>query len=494
MIEKQIDANEFIRDAYTQYGRHINGSDYQVGRMFCDVYDGLKISYRHYLQALWESPNKMTKVQAVLGDAMKKYQFTGDAAGSEIVYSLANDYKCVETQGNSGSRTMTLTMGGSAPRYVECMLKPQIREQFDRLMPYVPEEITITGYPEKRYIPTAVPLALIAGAGTGMGIGCANVLPAFTAKSMLDAYLNNDPHRLRLNYGYSLGFGFDPNIWYDCTNNTPIKDDGKGNWVPCEGLENQEPSDENKEALEAAWRGDKFRLAIDIPIYYSEVNGKTGIVAVCDPKIIAPWRSKKIEEWIQDGYVEVFDLSDEIGKLFFTITDGTRKVKLEELKDEVWWNCGVYQGQSYNITIATGKITGRVGIGQWIDFTYKNYSALYQKYINAELDKLAWQEAIWTNFRFVADMLIKYDPSEKSDEDIAKECNADPAMKKIHKAHPELKCTVDIVHAIGQKAINTLRNAKPEDYLQKVYDRRDYFNNINISDEIVAFVDCWDNL
>lgn len=494
MIEKQISANEFVREAYTVYGKHIVGSGYQEGRMFCDIYDGLKISYRHYIQALWEAPGKMTKVQAILGDAMKKYQFTGDASGADIIYSLANDYKCVETQGNSGTRTMTLTMGGSAPRYVECMLKPQIREQLDRLMPYVPEEITITGFPEKRFIPTALPLALIAGTGSGMGIGVSNNLPAFTADSMLKAYRSQNPYDLRLNYGYSLNTLWDPNIWFDCNSNKPIRQDSNGNWVECEGHEFDEPSDYNKNELAKAWVGQKFKLELFVPLYFTNLNGKVGIVAVVDPKVTGIWKSQTIIEWEQAGYLEVFDISDDIGKMFFSITDGTRKISYDDLLAEIWANCGVIQQQTYHVKISTGIITGRVGLYQWIDFTYQNYTSLYKKYIAGELAKLDYQEAVWTNFEFVAEQLIKYKQDEKSDQQICDECNNDSNMKKIHANNPSLLCTVDIVRSIGQKSINVLRTSKAQEHLDKIRDMKYYFNNMNIDSEIDQFVECWNNL
>jgi len=493
-----INANEYIRDAYAIYGKHIVGSGFQEGRQFCDILDGLKISYRHYIQALYEGAKGFSKATSFLGDALKKYQFTGDASGNEVLANLANDYKCSEVQGNSGTRTMSLTAGPSAARYVEYRLKDEIRSQLDKIFPYVPSETTITGYEEKRYIPTPIPLALIAGTGAGMGIGIANNLPAFTATSLLDAYLNDDPYRLRANYGYTLSdlCGYDDeNLWFDHETNKVLKwSEKKNDWIESQGVETYEPSEFNKEQLQLAWSGEKFKLELGIPMYRCEIKGVQGIMVVCDPKWFPCYRSSQIEEWEQAGYIEVKDVSDELGKMFFNITDGTRKVKLDDLAQEIWYNCGLYKKKSFDIKISTGAITGRVGIGQWLNFTYNNYKKLYKEYISDELSKLEFQEALWTNFEFVADKLIHYKPEEMSDKQVCDACNKDKKLAAIHKKHPELKCTLDIVHAIGQKAINTLRNADSQSHLDKIYEDRKYFKGIKVEDEIVSFVNCWDNL
>lgn len=495
-IFEEVGCNEFVRDAYADYGAHIMGSGFQVGRQFTDINDGLKISYRHALQALWEAPDRFTKTVAIVGDMLRKYHFTGDASIGSVIYSLVNDYKCVEGQGNLGGRTMTESISGAAERYTEVKLKKEIREQLDRIMPYIPEQTTITGFKEKLYIPTPVPLAMIAGTGVGMGIGMANNLPPFTAKSMLEAYLADDPSKLRLNYGYTLGDAWEfetDTTWFDNSTNEVyrwVNDEYKDG----EPLYNEEPSEENLEGLQNIWNNGRGSIEIGVPMYYSEVDGQIGIMCVCDPKLHAPYKSDLIYEWEEAGYIEVFDFSDEIGKMFFSITKGTRKITIEMLWEEVYYNCGCFKRKTFTLNVSTGKITGKVGLGQWIDYTYRNYERLYNLYIENELSKLDFNEALWTNFVFVADKLIKFTPEEMSTEDIVKACNSDPELKKLHKKRPELKCTEDIVYAIGQKAINTLRNAKVQANLDKIQDSREYYNNLDVPTEIVNFVECWDSL
>ena len=80
---------DIVEDAYTVYGKDIMWNSYQQGRAFLSADDGLKISYRHILQTMLETTGSaMTKVQAILGENMKRYHFHGDLGAEEIVYSL----------------------------------------------------------------------------------------------------------------------------------------------------------------------------------------------------------------------------------------------------------------------------------------------------------------------------------------------------------------------------------------------------------------------
>lgn len=472
---------DYVKNAYTVLGRDIMGSDFQVGRMFTDKYDGLKISYRHYLQCLWEQPNQMVKVQAVLGDAMKKYHFHGDGGAQEVIYALANDYKCVETQGNSGSRTMSITMKGSAGRYVECKLKEEVRSQFNRLMPFVPEEETVTGYKEKRYIPTPLPLGLIAGTGMSMGVGMRNNLPAFTAKSLYQAYLKEDPSLLRLNYGYSLGTCWDEKSRF--THET--------NKITGKDLSDEKPTKENIEALRTLWETGETSLNVGIPMYKCTIDGTDGFMLVCDPALFTPKKSKKIEEWEAAGLIEVFDYSDEIGKMFFSLTPRTKKISLEDLRKEIYENCDIIKNLKYQVNIATGDITGKVGIGNWIDFTHHNYEKLYKEFIKSELKRLDKEEIVWYNFRAVVDLLIDK-KAKHSDKEIVDLVNA--KLDKGSKADKAHKISIEHVEFIGAKAYNTMRNSDPEDKLKKIEEERQKYKNMDIEKEIKAFVDCWQNL
>lgn len=499
MKQESISAYDYIKKAYTVYGKELMFSGYQQGRMFCDKYDGLKISYRHYIQALWEQPNQKIKVQAVLGDAMKKYHFHSDGGGEEVIYSLANDYKCVEVQGNSGAQTMSINMKGSAGRYVECKLKDEIKQQLNDLMPLVPDEISVTNFKEKRYIPTPIPLGLIAGSGIGMGVGMRNNLPAFTASSLYEAYIKNDYKLLRPNFGYSLGNCWDGVSSFDNTKNKIIGKD----------LSKQKPTEENIEGLKDLWETGEGTLTLGIPMYKCKINNVEGLMLVCDPKLFAPDVNEKEEKeskngkkkkpvkqtqlvmWKKEGLVETFDYTDDIGKLFISLTPRTKKITLEDVRKEVYEHCKMFQTIKYQVNISTGDITGKVGIGNWIDFTHNNYCKLYKRFISSELERLDNEEIAWYNYRAIVDRLTDK-KRDWSDKEIMEDINA-KLLKGTAKDKKHL-LRIEHVEWVGAKANNAIRNTKPEKKLEAIEKEKERYKNMVIEDQVKNFVDCWSNL
>ena len=84
---ENIGTLDFITNAQTVFGSEIMGSDYQQGRQFCDINDGLKIAYRHRLQTLLEAPSKLVKVSWIIGESMKTIHYHGDQGAEEVIYS-----------------------------------------------------------------------------------------------------------------------------------------------------------------------------------------------------------------------------------------------------------------------------------------------------------------------------------------------------------------------------------------------------------------------
>lgn len=480
----EITAKDYVEHAYVTYGRDIMLSSYQQGRQFLDKYDGLKISYRHMIQTLLEQPDSTVKTHAILGDNMKKVHFHGDGGAEEIVYKLANDFKCVEIQGNSGSRTMELEMPGSAGRYTEAKLKPVIRDQLKHLMPYVPQELTFTKYYEKRYIPTPIPLGLIAGS-SGMGIGYQQRVPAFTAMSMYKAYLKNDPSLLRLNFGYSLGSCYDPRSFYDHKTNT----------IKGPDISDQEPTENNLANLKKIWEKGEGRLTLGIPVYNTTIGDRNGFLCVCDPALGTPKKSPQIEEWEKEGLIEVMDLSDEVGKLFFALQPRVRKITLEDLRYEIMSHCNIHITNPlttiYTLNIACDDLTGKVGLYNWIDFTHWNYTQLYEKYRMDQISKLDFEELIWYSFEQIVDLLTdKKNPHE--DEEIVKIIN--DKLSKGTKKDKEHLVTLEVVQAVGEKAYNTYRNANPAKRLGAIAKERQDLKDLVIEDKIKEYVKAWSDL
>lgn len=446
---ESLGCGKYIHDGYTIFGRHVNRY-----RHIPSVVDGLKPVYKHVLQACYERPDKFTKTIDIVGNCLSKYHFTGDASVVPVVSELAKS-GMLDKQGNHGYYRLR---GGddshAAPRYTEAKLNSTVRYQLDKLYPYVPHTTSITGYEEYAYFPTPIPLSLVLGSlGIGLGIGCR--IPAFTIESLYNAYLNDDYHLLKFNYGYEL-------------------------------------DEESEEGLKSLWETGRGSLVVKIPIEEKWIYDNHGYECSCNPKLFKPLLTK-LEEWESYGWVSIEDTSDEVSRLFVHRTKRTRSITDEQVYEELKIACRKRIG--YSCVVFDGNITGVIGIRDWIDVAFKNYQKLYENYRLDHLKSLDFEWVMWRDFHRVAELILEQneDASPKHTyEEIVDIVNNENLYRKGQAFRDSYKpLTLDHVNAIGRKSINTLRTADGQDKIAKVEESIQYFNNLDIDAEIKDYVYSW---
>ncbi len=438
----EMNTGDIIESGYYEFGKEVNQN-----RSIPFIYDGLKPVARHVIQSSYELPNKMTKVLAVASDAIKKYHFTGDAS----VYPVVSDLVLAGIflgQGNHGN----LVLRGqddppAAPRYIESMLNPVFREHLDMLSKYVESNPTATGYDELKFIPTPIPLSLVFG-NQGIGLGIDTRIPAFTLKSLYEAFIKDDYKKLKLNYGY-------------------MTSDLKG--------------------LKALWDKGIGSLKIEIPVTPMTIEGESGFLISCTPQSFKPnW--KTLETWEDSGWISIEDISDETPKMFVRRNKRIRTIDDNKLEKEIRKACTVVK--SFAINVYDGQITGTVGIKNWITKTHDLYVSLFDKYRADNIKRLNFDILVWTHFRAIAEKLIEKNPM--SDKDISNELNKLNTQKlsaKDKKAYVPL--TEAHVASVGKKSLNTLRNSDPTAKLKEVLNELDKFNMLDTEKEIKRLITSW---
>ncbi|MCR5605523.1 MAG: DNA topoisomerase IV subunit A [Treponema sp.] len=173
----------FVKDIFEK--NFIDYASYVIrDRAIPELEDGLKPVQRRILHTLFTTDDgKFNKVANVVGECMK-YHPHGDASIYGALVVLANKELFIDKQGNFGN--MYTGDSASAPRYIECRIKPLARDIL-----YSP---TVTNYvpsydgrnKEPVTFPAKLPLVLIMGA-EGIAVGMSTKILSHNVKEVIEA-------------------------------------------------------------------------------------------------------------------------------------------------------------------------------------------------------------------------------------------------------------------------------------------------------------------
>lgn len=153
-------------------------------RAIPDLIDGLKPVQRRIMHTLFEvDDGRYHKVANVVGQCMK-YHPHGDASIYTALVNLANKELFIDKQGNFGN--LYTGDGASAPRYIECRLRPIARDVL-----YNPKITQFTPSYDGRSMEPIVfrsklPLVLIMGA-EGIAVGMSTKIMSHNVREVIDA-------------------------------------------------------------------------------------------------------------------------------------------------------------------------------------------------------------------------------------------------------------------------------------------------------------------
>lgn len=382
----EIKVGDYLKEAYSLFGRHVN-----TQRATAQLMDGCKPVTRRVLYASYLLGNKLVKSATIMGKTIGEFHPHSDTSVYGTIVGLVRA-GVLDGQGQWGSQAMLAdgVTNASAPRYTEAKLKDSFYEFFDMLMKFVPIiDSEIDGYKLPEYLPTPIPICLITGT-FGIGFGMNTTMPSFTPKSLLDAYLNDDPKRLKMPY----------DLWidYKLSEFDKLWEEGYGNII----------------------------CSLKVEQGYSLDGTSWGTIISGDPDLFRPTITDALNEMIDAGKVRMRDESGPLGPRLFI----GREKRVSVISDDwVYEQCklGSIKSINFRINVAHGDKVGRIGIKKWMDITYKNYIRILGEFITAMITNTEWKLTLLKYADQVMDSFQKSGLTYSNDQ-IAKELGIDPEI------------------------------------------------------------------
>lgn len=429
-IERGI--GDLCSEYYIEYGRELNAN-----RALPLLYDGLKPSYRRAIYTALQAPNNYIKSADFVGSMLRIHPH-GDKSVSGVETNLVRA-KIFKELGNFGYYPIYgASERAAAPRYTATGIEDNwydIMKTMIDMVPYMEGEVE--GVLEPQYLPTCIPLSLVIGS-QGIGLGINTNIPNFSAKSILDAYLHDDPSLLKPYY--------DLEIDYELSDLERLWNKGIGKVI----------------YKYHVWEG------------YDDA-GVQGVYISGDTQVFSPdW--SVINEWKGQGLVFTRDETTG-GKpvVFIGRNKGVRKVNQEMIYEECLRCTSTYNvfeeiQTIYRLGIHDGIIARYISMKEWVDIVYKNYLKLVDKYKKTHIKQLDFDTLVYTNLKDVASLLLNT-TEDISNEDISNQLNL----------------PIDVVNAITRKSISTLKRVDTESVLNNIKLRRKEYTDL-VAEEFINSV------
>jgi len=421
---------DFVENSMTIFGDDVNKR-----RQLPLIHDGLKPSYRRLIYSTLNMGEGYTKVATIIGDTLGHYHPHGDASLEQPISNMVR-WGIFEGHGNHGAKTLIgPDIEKSAPRYIGARLASQYRKFFSELMPYVPyDEAEIEGNVEPRYLPTPYPICLTHGTlGIGQGVNCR--IPAFTLKSIHNAYIHNDPQLLEAPFGLKL--------------------------------------DKENSELDEIWNTGLGRLTYSFDVYADWSDAGYGIFIKGESELFKPLMTE-IDQQVEWSRCYIIDMTsdDNGGLIFIGRNKSIRAVSYEDILAMA--KKASTHSKTFRLTVADENNFYLIPLKDWLDFTYKNYLELVEKYKQDKINKLNFEYLVYKWLPIVTEILINN--RDFSTEDIVNQIN-------------DTECSIEVASAILRKSISTLRNTDSANKLKSIEASIKEFESLDAVKKIQSIID-----
>ena len=379
---QQQPIGKIVQDAYIDFGGYIN-----CHRHLANL-DGFKISYKRLIYTLAHSfshtsfnhtntaiakvadyhPHGLTSMNEICATLVKAGIFEGEGSfGYVQIDGVKND--------------------AAADRYTYIKLSDLYWDLIGDLLKDVPYVESPNGNPEPEYLPLPLPAGLhMKTINQGLGVSISMVYPNFSAWSMYQAYLKNDPNLLEPNVDLILD-----------KKNSELKKlwkEGKGKVIYAYKISRYTKPDDPR------MQGILFETKDGTEIFTPNLK---------------PLR--KLEE---DGKVYIEDLTDyDSCKMAVYRIPGARGITLEDIEALCRKCC--FNSTNYNLNVTDGNNTAfRIPLREWIDFTYKRYIDLVTKANQRKIKKTEFDIAVFEAIPIVANYILNINPKATDKELVTK--------------------------------------------------------------------------
>jgi hypothetical protein len=421
-IQQVESIGNLVAHGYTEFGGYIN-----TKRVLPHIMDGLKPSYRRAIFSTYEIDPGFSTTHEVLGYMSRFHPHSTD--GTEDVMSNLCRYGILQGKGNHGRKDILgVHDNHAAPRYTKIKVPDSFKRLIDPVISLVPhsESEVNPKYKEPDYLPVPIPLSLTFDRLSGLGIGVSTVYPTFSMKSLLDAYLANDPNLLEYR---------EPGLKINKSesNLQGLWDKGYGHVVY--------EYDVKKFTRDVMVTGNPSRF----PISLGGTSNKDDIY---------------FDQLLSESKVLIENLSDKNnpGLLRVSLAPGVR-VDMDWLYEYLLKKAR--HRETYYIRVTDGSKVYSKGIREWIDFTYNNYLNLLNTNKQNRLDKLNLNRKVYDVMPAVVDYFLK---------------NPDSTNEQIAK---KTKVDVELVKLVMAKTISSLRKTDSINEIKKIDDKINEINNFD---------------
>lgn len=410
----QVKLDEYISEALVSFGKEVN-----TNRQLVNVMDGTKPVYRRVIYTTLKFGTKMTKTQNISGQCLALHPH-GDASINPVVSSLVR-WGIFEGQGNHGLKMIYGDdIEPSAPRYTEARMDPKWASIFSELIPYVPyKEAELEGQMEPEYIPTPIPLTLLFS-GMGIGFGINSRYPMFTAKSLFDAYQNDDPSLLKAPFGLDIDY--------------------------------------SRSELDSLWRKGIGKITYKYQLSYETLPSGNGVMITGSAELFKPALETAFRDELDRGRVYILDQTSSESKVFVGRTSGSR-FTVDEIYEICEKICSL--DKTFRLSVTDGNESFLIPLKEWLHLTVTNYYKLIDDFKNDKISKLNFDYDVYDWLPLVTETLLAN--RDMTAEDIAK----------------KLKCNLDVVKAVLRKSISTLKMTDSTGKLKEIKAEIKKYKSIN---------------
>lgn len=426
---------DITEEAYRLYGGYVNTSR-AIPRL-----DGLKVSVARLIYATILQPRGKWLPSHELVPSIQRWHPHG-TVGVELANAHLARIGIFDGDGFFGNTSIDgIVSPPAATRYTHVKLSDLYCDILKDLTnpEYIHYHESPQGELEPDYLPCPLPFALFIPISTiGLGVGIRTNIPSFTAKSLYEAYLKDDPNLLR------------------CSVDLII--------------------DDRKSELERLWRTGRGKITYSYKISRCQSpDGKTeGILFETNTEltteVFVPNLSK-FQPLVEEGKVRIEDVTDDTGpKLIISRVPGARISidDIESLARKCSWKTIEYQ-----CWVTDGIKCFRIPIRDWIKYTIENYIKLLNTATAKKLEKVEFQIAVQKALPVIADYIMNKNPKASD--------------KEINKV---LGIPEEIIAEVLNKPISYLRkNKDTSDRIKNLKDKIKYlksFDPVKYTEEIIS--------
>lgn len=354
-----IPATEMLKNNYLTYGEYINN-----GRATVCI-DGLKnVERRVLLSVKHVASSKLTSSAEVIGNCIAYYHPHGIESTYDVLCKLVTR-GLVEGHGSFGSYMPDDSP--AAMRYTKVKAVQSINESIFKLVNYVEQRENEFGNLEPINLPTPIPLALATTGSRGIGVGLLSMIPMFSAESLYKALHKDSPSHLKGSKGVDIVTG-----------------DLKKIWETGEGL-----------------------IQYGLNVYQEKNATDDKVVSIIEgsPKLFYPNLAKVFEDELEDESIYIRDESRAQIRLIISRVKGLKRITDDQVHEKA--KRAAVKTVFCRIYVSDGKAAIRMGLREWLQRCWKNYTDAVDNYKDDQITKLNEKLEVYNLIPAVYPLLIK---------------------------------------------------------------------------------------